>query len=71
MGGHLILFKRSKHLMGSIIVNDSDNVNVKELESGLNDLLAHLEHMCPELEKEQLDSEKIEYLIEQYASNLL
>jgi hypothetical protein len=71
MGGHLIVFKRSKHLMGSIILNDNDNVDVKEAESDLNDLLSHLEHMCPELEKEQLDSEKIEYLVEQYASNLL
>ncbi len=71
MGEHLILFKRSKHLMGSILVNDKDNVDVKEAESGLNDLLLHLEHMCPELEKEQLDSGKIEYLVEQYASNLL
>ncbi|MFX1287898.1 MAG: hypothetical protein ACFFFY_04980 [Promethearchaeota archaeon] len=51
MGGHLILFKRSKHLIGSIIVNDSDNVDTKEAESGLNDLLTHLEHMRPELEK--------------------
>ena len=57
--------------MGSIIVHDNDNVDVKEAESGLNDLLAHLEHMCPELEKEQLNSDKIEYLVEQDASNLL
>ena len=71
MGGHLILFKRSKHLMGSIVVNESDAIDIKEVESGLNDLLLHLEHMCPELEKDQLDSAKIEYLVEQYASNLL
>jgi len=71
MGGHLILFKRSKHLMGSIVVNESDNIDIPEVESGLNDLLLHLEHMCPELEKDQLDSSKIEYLVEQYASNLL
>jgi small GTP-binding protein len=71
MGEHLILFKRSKHLMGSIIVNEKDNVDVQEAESGLKDLLLHLEHMCPELAKEQLDTEKIEYLVEQYSSNLL
>ena len=71
MGGHLILFKRSKHLMGSIVVNESDNIDIQEVESGLNDLLLHLEHMCPELAKDQLDSSKIEYLVEQYASNLL
>ncbi len=71
MGGHLILFKRSKHLMGSIVVNESDDIDIKDVESGLNDLLLHLEHMCPELENDQLDSGKIEYLVEQYASNLL
>ena len=71
MGGHLILFKRSKHLMGSIVVSEIDDIDIQEVESGLNDLLLHLEHMCPELEKEQLDSSKIEYLVEQYASNLL
>ena len=31
MGGHLIVFKRSKHLMGSIIVNDNDNINVVKI----------------------------------------
>ena len=71
MGGHLIIFKRSKHLMGSIVVNESDNIDIPGVESGLNDLLLHLEHMCPELEKDQLDSSKIEYLVDQYASNLL
>ncbi len=71
MGGHLILFKRSKHLMGSIVVSENDNIDIQEIESGLNDLLLHLEHMCPELEKDQLNSSKIEYLVEQYASNLL
>ena len=71
MGGHLIIFKRSKHLMGSIVVREKDNIDIQEAESGLNDLLLHLEHMCPELEKDQLDSEKIVYLVEQYASNLL
>jgi hypothetical protein len=71
LGGHLILFKRSKHLMGSLIVSDNDNVDIQEAELRLNGLLLHLEHMCPELEKNQLDSDKIEYLVEQYALNLL
>jgi hypothetical protein len=57
--------------MGSIICHDTDNVDVKEAESGLNDLLCHLEHICPELRSEQLNSEKIEYLVKQYSSNLL
>ncbi len=71
MGENLIIFKRSKHLLGSIIVNETDNVNLKEAEEGLNELLCHLEHMCPELEEEELDQLKIEYLVKQYASNLL
>ncbi|MFX1497931.1 MAG: ADP-ribosylation factor-like protein [Promethearchaeota archaeon] len=71
MGENLIIFKRSKHLLGSIVVNENDNVNLKQAEEGLNELLCHLEHMCPELDKEELDQSKIEYLVEQYASNLL
>jgi small GTP-binding protein len=71
MGENLIIFKRSKHLLGSIVINETDNVNLKEAEEGLNELLCHLEHMCPELEEEELDQSKIEYLVKQYASNLL
>lgn len=61
----------SKHLMGSIVISDQDNIDPKEAEDGLNELLCHLEHICPELAREQLDSGKIEYLVEQYASNIL
>ena len=57
--------------MGSLIVSDNDNVDIQEAELRLNGLLLHLEYMCPELEKNQLDSGKIEYLVEQYALNLL
>jgi len=71
MGGNIIIFKRSKHLMGSIIINEKDSIDANEAEEGLNELLCHLEHMCPELEKEELDTEKIEFLVNQYASNLL
>jgi len=71
MSGNVIILKRSKHLMGSIVISDQDNIDPKEAEDGLNELLCHLEHMCPELAREQLDSGKIEYLVEQYASNIL
>ena len=71
MGGHLIIFKRSKNLMGSIVLSDSDSGNIQEAEDGLSELLHHLEHMCPEIEKAEYDSSKIEYLVGQYASNLL
>lgn len=71
MGGNIIIFKRSKHLMGSIILTDKDGVDPTEAEEGLHELLCHLENMCPELESHQLDSEKIEFLVNQYSSNLL
>ena len=69
--GNIIIFKRTSHLMGSIVLREEDADNVKEAETGLNELLIHLEHMCPELEMEQLDAEKIEYLVQQYSSNLM
>ncbi|MBD3195152.1 MAG: GTP-binding protein [Candidatus Lokiarchaeota archaeon] len=69
--GNIIIFKRSRHLMGSIVIDDSGNVNIDDAESGLDELLCHLENMCPELEKEELNTEKIEYLVKQYSSNLL
>ena len=69
--GNIIIFKRTDHLMGSIVLREEDSDNIKEAEIGLGELLSHLEHMCPELEKEQLDAGKIEYLVEQYSSNLM
>ncbi|MFX1477609.1 MAG: ADP-ribosylation factor-like protein [Promethearchaeota archaeon] len=69
--GYVIIFKRSKNLMGSIILNDSENVNIASAEEGLNELLAHLEHMCPEIEQSEYNNEKLSYLLEQYASNIL
>lgn len=69
--GNTIIFKRSDHLMGSIVLDDGENVSINEAEDGLEELLNHLEHMCPELEKEELDQEKLKFLVEQYATNLL
>ena len=57
--------------MGSIVLREEDSDMIKEAEVGLGELLSHLEHMCPELEKEQTDAKKIEYLVEQYSSNLM
>jgi small GTP-binding protein len=70
-GENLIIFKRSKNLLGSIVISTRDSVNVRDAEEGLDELLWHLEHMCPELEQQQTDSDKIEFLVKQYASNLL
>jgi len=69
--GNIILFKRTNHLMGSIVLREEDSGKIEEAETGLSELLSHLEHMCPELEKEELDAEKIEYLVQQYSSNLM
>jgi small GTP-binding protein len=68
---NIIIFKRSPHLLGSIVLDDSESVNIREAEEGLEELLYHLEHMCPELDKEDLNTEKIEYLVKQYSSNLM
>ena len=71
MGGHTILFKRSKNLLGSIVLNEQEGVDLQEAEDGLDELLCHLENMCPELERENLERDKIAYLVSQYASNLM
>lgn len=71
MSGYTILFKRSKNLLGSIVLTEQDGVDLIEAESGLEDLLCHLENMCPELEKSDFEREKIEYLVDQYASNIM
>jgi len=71
LDGNIIIFKRTDHLMGSIVLREEDVDNLKEAETGLGELLSHLEHMCPELEKEELDAKKIEYLVQQYSSNLM
>ncbi|MGM0470398.1 MAG: ADP-ribosylation factor-like protein [Promethearchaeati archaeon] len=69
--GNTIIFRRSKNLMGSIVIDDAENIDPKDAEEGLNELLYHLENMCPELEKEKLDEEKLKFLVEQYSTNLL
>jgi small GTP-binding protein len=71
IGGHIIVFKRSQNLLGSLVLSDLDNIDPKEAEDGLNELLCHLENMCPELGSDQLEPQKIEYLLDQYASNLV
>jgi small GTP-binding protein len=71
IGNHVIVFKRSQNLLGSLVLSDADNIDPKEAEEGLNELLCHLEHMCPELGSDDLEPQKIEYLLSQYASNLM
>ena len=69
-GNHTIIFKKSKHLLGSIIIKNTDKIDAEVVEVGLNALLEHLEANCPEFEKEKFDSQKIENLVEQYITNL-
>ncbi|MBY8991451.1 MAG: hypothetical protein KGD58_11910 [Candidatus Lokiarchaeota archaeon] len=57
--------------MGSIILNQKDAVNSDEAEMGLEELLIHLENMCPELEEDVLEREKIEYLVNEYSTNIM
>jgi len=70
-GENLIIFKRSKNLLGSIVISTRDSQNIKDAEDGLYELLCHLEHMCPELENNLIVSDKIEFLVQQYSTNLL
>ena len=71
LDGNIIIFKRTNNLMGSIVLRVEDADNIKEAETGLDELLQHLENMCPELENEQTNAKKIEYLVQQYSSNLM
>lgn len=69
MEDNVIVLYRTKHLMGSLIIDESDHMDVKEAKIELKELLEHLENMCPELENNQLNSEKINFLVQQYSTN--
>lgn len=71
IGRFLVFFKRTKHLLGSLIVESKKSLNPKIIEVGLNGLLEHLENNCPEFEREKYDHEKIDDLINQYIVSLL
>ena len=71
MHGHIIVVQKSKHLIGSIVIEESEKIDINEAVSELKDLLEHLENMCPELEKDKLDSKKLDFLVQQYVTNLL
>jgi len=70
LDGYVIILKRSTHLMGSIIIEDRNSIDITEAESRLGELLNHLENMCPELKDKELNNEKIDYLTQQFATNL-
>lgn len=71
---HLILFKRTEHLMGSIVIKNSgkiDTIDTREAELLLVELLQHLESKCPELNaREEPNPEKIEELVQQFSTSI-
>ncbi len=69
----IIVVVRSKYLMGSLVIENSGktDVKVREAENSLSELLTHVENMCPELENNKLYPSKIDYLVQQYSTNLL
>ncbi|TXT65781.1 MAG: putative Small GTP-binding protein [Promethearchaeota archaeon] len=69
--GHTIIFSRSENLLGSIVLDNAQKIDPNEAEESLNELLTHLENMCPELKSGDVDGDKISYLMEQYATNLM
>jgi small GTP-binding protein len=71
MEGNTIIFKRSEHLMGSIVLDDSQKSDSDEAREALNEILSHLENMCPELNQGNIDENKISYLVENYATNFM
>lgn len=68
--GHVIIFHRTKYLMGSIILDEYEGFDVVEAETGLRELLHHLENMCPEIEQNIMNKQKISYLVNEYATNI-
>ncbi len=68
-GKNTIIFKKSKHLLGSLIIKNTDKIKSEVFELGLNGILEHLEANCPEFESEKFNFQKIENLVEQYLTN--
>lgn len=68
--GNIIIVKKSKNFMGSLVLDDVSNLDLNEAELGLKELLDHLENMCPEVRNNQLDPEKVDFLVKQYSTNL-
>ena len=71
IGNHVIVFKYSQHLLGSIVLNDNDDVYFKEIEEELQKILYYLEKECFESENEELERQKIKLLLDHYSSNIL
>jgi len=69
--GNVIIVKKSRHLMGSLIIDEVSDLDLNEAETSLKELLEHLENMCPEVSQSKLiDPEKIDFLVKQYSSNI-
>lgn len=71
LDGNIILLKKSKNFMGTLILDDVNNLDLTEAEVGLNELLNHLENMCcQEVEENRLNPEKVDFLVQQFSTNL-
>jgi len=70
MGNDILIIQKSQHLMGSII-GDPKKIDISDATDGLKELLEHLEHMCPELKDNTINTEKIDFLVQQYSTNIL
>ena len=66
-----IFFRRTPHFMGSLILEDTSAIDAKEVEIALSELLTHLENMCPEADAMGIvDTQKVEFLVDQFATNI-
>lgn len=70
LDGKLIIFKKSKNFMGSLVIDESQSLDINEAEYCLKELLEHLENMCPSVDTAEFDAEQIEYLVKQYSTNI-
>jgi hypothetical protein len=70
LGKKVIVLKRSKNFMASIGLNDPNDIDMEEAENNLNELLCYLEGLFPDFEKNQINIEKLGYLVEQYVINM-
>lgn len=68
--GNIIVVKRSDHFMGCLVLDEIEGIDLNEAEVGLKELLQHLENMCPEARNNQLDPQKVDYLVQQFSTNI-
>ncbi|TFF89242.1 MAG: GTP-binding protein [Promethearchaeota archaeon] len=68
--GKLIIFRKTKHFMASLVTDANQSFDINDAELGLKELLDHLENMCSSTEFNNKDIHRIDYLVKQYATNI-